>query len=221
MSKVRPSPSVHASEQKIGTCMKGNDGNIYVIKERVDGTKYWMKTRLSAQKKPTKIVGKNKIIFNTFELSYNYKKYNLIVNISDSFLEILNKKPKYIVKNQGNAYIFGKLFDSGYHLIDKHGTTGDALIINVTKFNDKDVEKVSDFTKVIQCFSPDNKIKTMGPWDNRKSLKKVQTIMSDKILFVGDIKFGNGDAYYYCHFNSKNEIDSLIIDNECLFKDIC
>lgn len=221
MSKVRPSPSVHASEQKIGTCMKGNDGNIYVIKERVDGTKYWMKTRLSAQKKPTKIVGKNKIIFNTFELSYNYKKNNSVINITESFLEILNKKPKYIVKDKGNAYVFGKLFDSGYYLIDKHGTSGDALIIDVTKFTNKDVEKVSDFTKVIQCFSPDNKIKTMVSWDNRKSLKKVQSNMTDKILFIGDIKFGNGKAYYYCHFNSKNEIDSLIIDNECLFKDIC
>ena len=217
MATKRSSPSQHASEQKIGTLMKGNDGNMYIVKERSDKSKYWMKTRLAGDQKYKKPVGNNKIIFNSFNLFYNYKKNNKIINITDSFLEILKKKPKYITKPDGNAYVFGKLYDSQYYLVDKYLPNGDALIIDATKLTNKDIDKINNFDNVIHCFSPDGKIKNMVKWDNRTALKKVQTLISNKILFIGDI---HDNAYHYCHFNSNNEIDSLIIDNNCLFKDI-
>lgn len=217
MSTKRPSPSAHASEQNIGTLMKGNDGNMYIVKERTNGSKYWMKTKLAGDQKYKKPVGNNKIIFNSFNLSYNYKKNNKIINVTDSFLEVLKKKPKNIIKSDGKAYVFGKLFDSQYYLVDKYFPNGDALIINATKLTNKDIDKINNFDNVINCFSPDGKIKNMVKWDNRNALKKVQTLMSDKILFIGDI---HDNAFHYCHFNSKNEIDSLIIDNNCLFKGI-
>ena len=103
MATKRSSPSQHASEQKIGTLMKGNDGNMYIVKERSDKSKYWMKTRLAGDQKYKKPVGNNKIIFNSFNLFYNYKKNNKIINITDSFLEILYSLPGK------SSFISGKL----------------------------------------------------------------------------------------------------------------
>jgi serine/arginine repetitive matrix protein 2 len=39
----RPSPSTGASSQKIGTTMKGNDGNMYKVVKTVNGTRRWAK----------------------------------------------------------------------------------------------------------------------------------------------------------------------------------
>jgi hypothetical protein len=39
----RPSPSTGASSQKIGTTMKGNDGNMYKVVKTVNGTRRWTK----------------------------------------------------------------------------------------------------------------------------------------------------------------------------------
>jgi len=41
--KLRPSPSVSATSLKIGTKMKGNDGNMWFIVETQNGTKRWKK----------------------------------------------------------------------------------------------------------------------------------------------------------------------------------
>ncbi len=39
----RPSPSTGASSQKIGTVMKGNDGNMYKVIKTSSGTRRWVK----------------------------------------------------------------------------------------------------------------------------------------------------------------------------------
>ena len=41
----RPSPSVGASSQKIGTIMKGNDGNKWVVVKRSNGVRRWVKSK--------------------------------------------------------------------------------------------------------------------------------------------------------------------------------
>lgn len=39
------------------------------------------------------------------------------------------------------------------------------------------------------------------------------------VLFVGDTEGGDVGADLYAHFNSKKQIDSIIIDNDCYFEE--
>ena len=43
--KVRRSPSQHAAQTDIGTTMRGNDGNMWEVKEDVNGRHYWARVK--------------------------------------------------------------------------------------------------------------------------------------------------------------------------------
>lgn len=45
LSGTRPSPSISATTQPLGTIMKGNDGNNWQIKENKNGTRRWVKMK--------------------------------------------------------------------------------------------------------------------------------------------------------------------------------
>lgn len=85
----RPSPSVSATIFKIGTIKKGNDGNMWVIKENANGVKRWTKqtskqtakqTSKRNSKRNSKTNSKTNVVSNK-NISINY--IDIIDNIKD------------------------------------------------------------------------------------------------------------------------------------------
>jgi hypothetical protein len=53
-------------------------------------------------------------------------------------------------------------------------------------------------------------------WDNRAALREIRRRVSERIVFVGDTAGGDVGAHLFLHKNG-GQIDSIIIDNNCLF----
>jgi hypothetical protein len=221
-TKTRKSPDEHAANTELYTIAVGSDNFLYICEERKNKTKYWKKTRVLDTPVPN-IEGKYIIaigeLSSTIILNDMFSTY---LNTTPEFLEILSRKPKYLDNGRHNAYLFGKYFDQ-YYQVGRHGNdyyqTG---IINMTDFSKKDkkekskdvyysaeITKIMDYKLWHNIYWP--KKNTKYKWEERKLLPLVQSEISDKILFVGGTYHLNG-VNIYAHLNTKNEIDSLIID---------
>ncbi len=200
-------PTESAGQQDIGIRLPGKDGFLYRCDVKSDKTKYWKKTLVTAKKLP-RVVGKEPIFIGEPATANGF-----IIKVTPKFLEVLRKKPKYVSRSDGNAYVFGELkseyYEIGSHMNDV-AQTGIIHAKGVKNWND-----ITGFNNSIDIWLDIYDVKKKGPirWDNRKLLSKAQTIISDKILFVGDTDGGDVGAAALVHLNSKKEIDSLIIDN--------
>jgi hypothetical protein len=156
----------------------------------------------------------NKIIF-TEPSSYNSK--NKFVKqrsftVTDDFYSILLKKPKSYTKygiSAGNAYVFGKKYPlNEYKKIRSHGNDGAQTgFINVKLWKDgmysgeiANVNKKYDYS-----------------YDSRKNISEVRKLTNESVIFQGQTVGGDVGADLYAHYNSKKEVDSLIIDNYYFF----
>lgn len=135
-----------------------------------------------------------------------------VIQVTSSFLKVLKKAPKKgkcLSDKYGNAYIFGKKFPS-YRLIGYHGN-------DMAQTGLIEVSKWEEYHGKLR--SPPNYWEKAYPkwdWDNRQGLKKIQAIYPG-VLFVGETVGGDVGANLWGHYNSKGELDGLIIDNDCLF----
>lgn len=213
--KPRPSPTIHASSQPVGTRLPGSDGFVYVVQERKDKTKFWRKTIVLASKMP-KISGQNKIAIGEVSSSIIDSGFSVQLKIMPSFLEVLRKKPKYITNNQSNAYIFGHMHTSGYYIAGSHGNdVAQTGILDMQKITKDELTSIQDYNKWLKIFMPSKK--EFHDWAERPLLKQVQKDISPRIIFVGTTVGGDVGANVLVHLNNKKEIDGLIIDNEVFF----
>lgn len=231
--KGRPSPTAHAADTPVNTQAKGSDGFIYICTERTNKTKYWKKTILATGKVPA---AKGKHVIAVGEVSSPIILSGLggvQLKVTDNFLEVLKKKPKYISKTGGNAYVFGLMptTESKYYFAGHHGNDGAQTgILNLSGLTRKDMTQkpkqyrtyysdemtsIFNYDKWLKIYMPSKKV--FHDWENRQLLPKVHHEISDRIIFVGTTHGGDVGANVYVHLNNKKEIDSLIIDNGIYF----
>jgi hypothetical protein len=135
--------------------------------------------------------------------------------VTEAFYDILCTKPKYIKRDNGNAYIFGKIYDgTEYIYIGRHkNDVAQTGLIDITNMAKQDLEKIQCCYNIwLQIYK-----KYKLDWNEYQALEEVKMKISDKILFIGITLGGDVGANIFAHYNSNNEIDGLIIDNNCLF----
>jgi hypothetical protein len=241
----RPSPNRHASSLPLKTELPGNDGFMYIVSKRSNNSKYWKKTekKVAASKKQqlskwykeeyNNAKGKGNILISVCEPYTNLMGsfYSDNYKITEDFYKVLLKKPKYVRKKgvDGNAYIFGPVYNKKlYTKIGSHGNDGAQTgIIEITNITEDDIEDIQGDNKEYSrskhsdkwsdIFFPEKGI--FHDWDERSLLPIVRKEISERILFVGTTDGGDVGADVYAHFNTKGEIDSLIIDNYMVYKD--
>lgn len=146
--------------------------------------------------------------------------YNLCVmlKVTDTFLKTLKRSPKTIIKRPNNAYIFGKKYKlTDYVKVGSHdndaGSTGILLYDGLNKYK---LDEIKNSPLWDDTYHISKKYKKALSWTDKKALKKIQMVLSDKILFVGETSGGDVGADIYIH-KTRGNIDSLIIDVNCLF----
>jgi hypothetical protein len=238
--KSEPSPKGEgfpAHKEKVGKCRKGKDGLIWEVKERKNGSKFWLKhkgkslrTRDLTNKKKTPKATKPKTL--TKGTKTNEKMYSIsfdepgttdfrrgktkLFEVTESFLKNLRKKPDYYLDDaKGNAYVFGPLFKvKDYVYICCHGNdAAQTGLVDYTNATNEEIEKIRDFDKWMKCFDNGN-----AAWDERKRLEKVRKMISNRIIFSGLTLGGDVGANLFAHYDESSNIDSLIIDTGYFFK---
>ena len=139
--------------------------------------------------------------------------YETDIQVTNDFISVLKNKPKCITEKDGNAYIFGERHAHGkYALIASHGNDiGQTGLVDLTDITENDIENIND-AKAWNWAYP------KFDWDDRKALKELQKT-ADRILFVGQTVGGDVGAKLYVHRDKSGDIDSMVIDNNCLFTD--
>ena len=214
----RPSPPYPANECRDLT-KKGNDGQIYKSVANLKGVYQW---KLRNTKTTVSATGMHRIFITEPYTERKYKRDNKksfiyhkhVLNVTQKFYEILLKKPKYVVCDRGNSYIFGPKFPiKDYIYVTGHGNDGAQTgLLDYDKWlAHPEDQSYSDLWHRLYLTKG-----KMLPWDNRAALKKMQAAFPE-IIFVGETRGGDVGADLFVHRNKRGEIDSLIIENECLF----
>jgi len=134
-----------------------------------------------------------------------------IFKVNSQFYKVLTRKPKISkCRGMGNAYIFGKRYPLGeYKKIGSHGNDGAQTgFVDLEKWLNNQTKSDHDIWS--------KSYKPKWDWDDRVALKKVQQVYPE-MIFVGQTVGGDVGADLYAHYDRKKEIDSLIIENYCLF----
>lgn len=140
-----------------------------------------------------------------------------VFHVTSSLLKVLRKSPKRgkcPPGEYGNSYIFGKKYPiDSYKFIGSHeNDVAQTGFIEVDKWESYNGEKNINYP-----YTYWEKAYPNYNWDDRKGLAKIQQIYPG-VLFVGKTVGGDVGANLWGHYNSKGELDSIIIDNNCLFK---
>ena len=207
----RPSPTVSASATEIDTVMPGGNGNYWIVKERSNDTRYWKDTRIDISKNK-KTAGRIAVEINeplTEDSAF------VEIMITPSFYALLKKRPKFIDKEHGNGYLFGKM-QAGYIYLGYVGN--DIAQIGITDAGTSCDIKTSDYNALVKTSIKNNVRGHM--WDRPQTLKHLHQLGHKNVLFLGDTIGGDVGADVFIHKNKNNEIDSLIIDNVAIFPDI-
>lgn len=114
---------------------------------------------------------------------------------------------------EGNAYVFGPLLDiNAYTEIAEHGNDAGS-----TGFIDYDLARqAKEDISGAEWKTVYNGFKTN--WDDRNALEKLRQ-RHKEILWVGETVGGDVGAKLYAHYDKNGEIDSLIVDNNCLIEE--
>lgn len=210
----RQSPTNHASNGNVGDIeLSNNDNTYYIIALRKNKTKYWKSTMI-INRQITKKFSSSAIHNISITEPYRFSGSSLFsinLSVNDLFFNVLEKKPQYINTNYGNAYIFGKYFKNGWVYAGTHmNDFAQTSIISTNNFNKDDIKNFENEAAW-------DKILKIKKRDDRKHLKSIQKIISDKIIFLGETYGRDTLIDVYIHYDIKNDIDSLIIDNNCIF----
>ena len=224
-----PSPKGNgypAHSEKIGTKKKGNNGKLWIVKKRSNGSHYWAplaksSVKKSSVKKSSIKNKKRKIYFGEITAHRSMEKSTFegsnFINVSNKMLKLLSKKPKYINCDYGNSYIFGTRYPlkSYKKILSHYNDVAQTGLIDVTDITEDEKNTIRDSKLWNKVYCPSRQ--KCKPWDYRPYLITIRKEISPRILFVGETYGGDVGADLYIHFNSKKEIDSLIIENNCLF----
>jgi len=199
----------------------------------------WVHLVEEMQKKQKNIVikhemGYHKILFTepaTFNSSRYFGKQNKVSNeislkVTDKFYNMLLNKPKngicrkdmHFRFGNGNAYFFGsKKFPlDQYKFLGGHGNdVAQTGLIDEELMAQNMIDLGSDNSYENIWLKSYGK-STNYSWDNKSSLKKIRKIFPE-VLFVGNTKGGDVGAHLYAHYDKDNNIDGLIIENNCVF----
>lgn len=139
-------------------------------------------------------------------------------DVTNNFYQELRKKPRQFVSEFGNAYVFGKMFNSNeYKRLLSHGNDGAQTgFVDVTDLTDAQIEKLMD--EISGDYDWSNAYPDYD-WNHYDGIKKIREDVSDKVVFVGLTVGGDVGADLYVHYNDNKEIDSVIIENTCLFSE--
>ena len=208
----RPSPPYPANECQ-GLTKTGNDGQLYQSVANIKGVFQWKLTT-----KTTKTPTSHRIYFcEPYTTKRDYlKSRKSIFKVNEKFYQTLLKKPKYVMKNDGNAYIFGPKFPlKDYQFLTGHGNDGaqTGLLDYDLWMKSPEEQASSDLWHKLYLQ------KGLTRWDTRKNLLKMREKFPE-ILFVGETLGGDVGADMWIHRDKKGEIDSLIIENHCMFKNL-
>ncbi len=139
------------------------------------------------------------------------------IKVTKDFYEVLKKPPHKYESDDGNAYIFGKIYTSDkYELIG--GFNNDAAscsLFDITNISKKEITKIEKYK-----YEEDEYLdQYYDDLNNPKFLEILQNEISPRILFIGETIGGDVGADVYVHYNAKRQIDSLMIDNSYFFDD--
>jgi hypothetical protein len=238
----QPSPkglgfSAHLEE--LGKKRIGRDRKKWIVKQRKNGSLFWARF-VSPKKfldiKSINTKNENKIKLKDIEQKGENSKSKIYaidfcepghvlitkkININQSMFDLISKGPTLkFEKGDRNAYLFGKKFSlPQYKKVAEHryneGRTG---LLNVTGISrDEKEKKLIEYEKWHKIFR-----KYYYDYDNRNLLNDLRRKISDRILFIGKTFALNSKPpilSFYAHFNKKNEINSIIIDNHFFFNE--
>lgn len=211
----RGAPAESATEFESGTMMLGQDGNYYVITRRSDDTQYWQRTREILDKSAlNNIVGDHKILIGDIQYM-DYNKPILTLNVTDKFYKVLCKKPKKKICIETCGYVFGKLYEKDYICVGRFlDMTLLIAIMNIDQnITEDEIERMRGDRLWKKAYQ-DGKINFYSNYDSRVGLATAKKIISDKIIFTGQV--GNKDIglSVFVHITN-NAIDSLMLDCDC------
>ena len=225
MVKQRKGPEKSATLYKIGTKKIGNDGNIWIIAENKNSVKRWTLFRKPSKKslKETNTNYTIRFCEPTVYVGTKRRRQDQDFVVTPQFYKILNTKPVSIDERtpnivcEGNGYIFGKLYPQNQYV--KIGSmandAGQVGLIDITNVKQKELDDMKTIHDKLFSGSP-SIFDRYGPnWFNSEILAFAKSI-SPRILFIGDTVGGDVGANLWAHFSNK-EIDSLIVDNSCMF----
>ena len=113
----------------------------------------------------------------------------------------------------GNAFVFGPLLDiNAYTEIAEHGNDAGS-----TGFIDFDLARQKkeaipegDWELLYNNYKTD--------WDDRNALEELRK-RNPEVLWIGETVGGDVGAKLYAHYDKNGEIDSLIVENNCLIEE--
>lgn len=196
------------------------DGSYWIVKKkRSNSTKYWKNTMISdiqyrpemVSETPYKILITEPLVMGTRN-SFGYPE----LYVTETFLNVLRNRPKVVMHEHGNAYIFGDRADS-YLYVGYHGNdvaqTGIILLDR-----DRDVWKFPfvDYRRVLEQV---DRFSNCGSWGSRGVLRYVHDLGYNDVVFLGDTVGGDVGAEVYIHIDDDGEIDGLVIENNAVFPD--
>lgn len=216
-SNERKAPEQSATKFEDGTIMLGQDNNYYVIARRNNDSLYWQRTRETLDRSAlNNLVGDHKVLIGAIQ-DMDYTKPALTLNITDKFYQLLCKKPKIIRCVESNGFCFGKLFNKDYICI---GALEDLYLLVGILDVDKDMTEEDIFNlhndQLWKKAYDTQKVKYYSNFDSRDGLKNAKKLISDKVLFTGQILNKDIGMHVLVHITN-NAIDSLIIDSDCVF----
>jgi hypothetical protein len=211
----RGAPIESATEFDDGTIMLGQDDNYYVIARRSNDSLYWQRTRETLDRSAlNNVVGDHKILIGDVQYM-DYNKPTLTLNITDKFYKVLCKKPKKKICVETGGYVFGKLYDKDYICVGEFSDMSLLIaILNIDQNITEDEIAKMRGDRLWKKAYQNGKIHFFSNYDSRAGLAVAKKIISDKIVFTGQV--GNKDIglAVLVHITN-NAIDSLIIDSDC------
>jgi hypothetical protein len=158
---------------------------------------------------------------NVSTIDVNDRMYNLIKNgPTFTFNEEMKRKTNDIREENGfrkncvgNAYVFGPLFPmKGYEEIASHNNDAAATgLIDMDIAGNTDTIDEDVYQNVFSKYGYD--------WDDRDLLHEYQE-KYPAVIWIGSTWGGDVGATAYAHYDKNGDIDSLIIDTDCLISGI-
>jgi hypothetical protein len=188
---TRKGPTESATQYSVGTKRKGNDGQMWVVRETKTGTRRWQlvrsvpSTSLSSPRLTLR-GGAHRIVFCE---PYSWSgRGGVEFQVSDRFYPVLLRAPKSFSYRKkfdvGNAYLFGPRFPvNSYVFVGEHGNDGAQTGFIDLGLYDRTIQKnITDI--VLSAYSSTGGRKLLK-WDNRRALGRLRTI-APYILFLGE-----------------------------------
>ena len=134
--------------------------------------------------------------------------------VNKEFYKELQKYPITRECSAGNAFIFGHSFPLKEYKKEKEMVNDGAMtgLIDITNITQEEENRIDNNSRLWLKIMEDHDYK-----EDKNFLQDVQNKISKRILFAGRTKGGDVGAYLYVHRDSRDEIDGLIIENNCIF----